>query len=605
MSKPKLALIPSGYKSGTVYSILPNDATGDFDFTRQSIGTRVRKDGLIEEAKTVGSITNELLYSEEFTGLNWANVNTTITADQELAPNGTNTADKIARTSTSASYTAHTISKSSTAKKFTTSVYLKKGSHDYFALRTQGSYPSRVDVRFRFDTEQIYYAQAISNFTLYDYGVEVLANDWYRLHYTYETDTHSNISVSFSPRSTDGNIDNTDTSSTAHAFVWGAMVSEGALSDYIKTEGTTETKTVETFTDVPRLDWLNSNCPSLLLEPQRSNLFAYSEDTSQWASIRGTTTSNNIIAPNGELVGSLYEKTEDANEGYVYRNLTVSSVGTYSVSLFFKYNNSQYAHFLLFDGSSNGARAWFDIQNGVVGTSTTFGSTFTVSDLSIKNYGNGWYKCSAKYVVTGTDTTWQFRVSPSGSNGVTNSDSGAKIYFFGAQIEQGSYPTSYIKTEASAVTRLKDECLNGGDSDLFNITEGTFFVDTTPFTYEAIERITLSNNSYNNRILISKANASQLQFIIVSNNITVATTTQNINYNQRNKIAFTFKENEFKFYLNGSLVHTDTSGSVPNGLNDLSFKGIGSALYWNGKIHDTRVYDRVLTEAEAIEITTL
>ena len=74
MSKPKLALIPSGYKSGKVYSILPNHASGDFDFTRQSIGTRVRKDGLIEEAKTVGSITNELLYSEDYSQSQWSKI---------------------------------------------------------------------------------------------------------------------------------------------------------------------------------------------------------------------------------------------------------------------------------------------------------------------------------------------------------------------------------------------------------------------------------------------------------------------------------------------------------------------------------------------------
>ena len=111
-------------------------------------------------------------------------------------------------------------------------------------------------------------------------------------------------------------------------------------------------------TNIPRIDHLGGGCPTLNLEPQRTNFFTYSEDASQWTTSRGTTTSNNIIAPNGELVGSLYEKTQDANEGYIYRNLTVSSVGTYSVSLFFKYNNSQYAHFLLFDGSSNGARVW-------------------------------------------------------------------------------------------------------------------------------------------------------------------------------------------------------------------------------------------------------
>ena len=163
-----------------------------------------------------------------------------------------------------------------------------------------------------------------------------------------------------------------------------------------------------------------------------------------------------------------------------------------------------------------------------------------------------------------------------------------------------------IYTDGSTETRTKDYATGWSGSWIndADLSEGSFFVDTTPFPYEATERITLSNNNYNNRILISKANATQLQFIIVSDNVTVATFTTNITYNIRNKIAFTFKENEFKFYLNGSLVHTDTSGSVPTGLNDLSFKGVGSALYWNGKVHDTRIFDYVLSEEEAIALTT-
>jgi hypothetical protein len=187
----------------------------------------------------------------------------------------------------------------------------------------------------------------------------------------------------------------------------------------------------------------------------------------------------------------------------------------------------------------------------------------------------------------------------------TDTSDNSFAYVWGAQTEVANYVSSYIKTEASAVTRLKDECSDGGDADLFNLTEGTLFVDTTPFTREATDRITLSNNNYNNRILISKSSSTQLQFIVVSNNSTVATYTTNVNYNERNKIAITFKQNEFKFYLNSSLVHTDTSGSVPTGLNDFSFKGIGSALYWNGKIHQAMIFNEALSDIELQTLTTL
>lgn len=58
--------------------------------------------------------------------------------------------------------------------------------------------------------------------------------------------------------------------------------------------------------------------------------------------------------------------------------------------------------------------------------------------------------------------------------------------------------------------------------------------------------------------------------------------------------------------MNGSLRHTDTSGNIATGLNSLHFAGNnGGFNYFQGKVHDTRVYDRVLTESEAIELTTI
>ena len=569
MSKPKLALIPSGYKSGKVYSILPNDATGDFDFTRQSIGTRVRKDGLIEEAKTSGSITNELLYSEDFTQSNWFNSSSTDSISTVVSPDGASLSTLL--TSTASNGALVDFNEWSTSVK-TASIYVKKNTSSTFKIANLSS-PTN-EIVFNLDSGTV---QSVGgNFSG---QIISLPNGWFRC-----VGTHQAVSSQ-----TLGFVIPTSGQSV---YIWGAMLSEGALSDYIKTDGSQETKTVETFTDVPRLDWLNSNCPSLLLEPQRLNLQVYSEDfnNSAWSKSRATITANDTISPNGELTAD--KLTGDGTgTSYVFDGISLTNGVTYTISIFVKQitNISSFA-INVFGGVGT---AYFNLAD-----KSTYTPTGDFTSAKIEDYGNGWLRCSGTLTLSSATGTKNIGYGLITFNG-------DQFYLFGAQIEQASYSSTYIKTEASTVTRLKDECINGGDSDLFDITEGTFFVDVTPFTYEAIERITLSNNNYNNRILISKANATQLQFIIVSNNVTVATFTTNITYNIRNKIAFTFKENEFKFYLNGSLVHTDTSGSVPTGLNDLSFKGIGSALYWNGKVHDTRVYDRVLTEAEAIELTTL
>ncbi len=567
MSNPKLALIPSGYKSGKVYSILPNDGTGDFDFTRQSIGTRVRKDGLIEEAKTVGSITNLQPRSEEFDNSVWSKVRTSISANQELAPDGTNTADKLTGDGTGTSYIYDGISFTS-GKKYTISIFVKPINVTTFVINKFAG--GAGTATFNLSTGTV----SAPTGTMSNPIIESLSNGWFRCSAKHIPTSTGVQNYGFGLQNYNGD----------QYYIWGAMISEGALSDYIKTEGTTETKTVETFTDVPRLDWYNSSCPSLLLEPQRTNGFTYSEQFNQsaWFKSNCTITTNQIIAPDGTLTADL--ATSTASGGGIYK-FGIWNTTEKTGSIFVKKNTSSTAE--IFNGSASTNRVLFNLDNGTI---TTQGGTMTGT---IENFGNGWYRLTATHTATASQT---FVIKP---------ETNESVYIWGAQIEDASYSSSYIKTEASTVTRLKDECTNGGDSDLFDITEGTFFVDTTPFTREATERITLSNNNYNNRILISKSSSTELQYIIVSNNVTSLSITTDINYNERNKIAITFQQNKFRVYLNGLLKYTETSENIPTGLNDFSFKGIGNALYWSGKIHDARIYDRALTEAEAIELTTL
>ncbi len=339
--------------------------------------------------------------------------------------------------------------------------------------------------------------------------------------------------------------------------------SRGSEATRVRKDGLIETVSNE----LPRLDWLNSDCPSLLLEPQRTNLVTQSEDLSTtWLKSGGVTLTSGQISPKGDTSAYKVQMTSGANN-YLYIGGGTNGV-EYTISGYFKADSS------INIGFSDGSVSPNSIDLTTDWKRFSFTFTRNGGGLQIDNY---------------------FGVSPS--------QQAKTFYVWGVQMEQGSYPTSLIKTIGSTVTRQKDICINGGDADLFDITEGTFFVDTYTPNSTNSTIISLSNGTDAQKVtLLFEAVNSRVRTFSSGGVLYYDT----LSYNQRNKILITFKLNEYKTYINGSLVSTDTSATVPTGMFKLNFShNNGTILHFEGKVHDTRVYDRVLTEAEAIELTTI
>jgi hypothetical protein len=230
---------------------------------------------------------------------------------------------------------------------------------------------------------------------------------------------------------------------------------------------------------------------------------------------------------------------------------------------------------------------------------------------SIEDYGNGWYRCTLTETgntAATSSASLQIFLNESDAQTTWAADGDEYAYIFGAQLEQSTSKTSYIKnTSTGSTTRNADVCTDAGDADLFDITEGSFYIDITPFINDASSRyISLSDGSSDNRIeyqLRSTANAIDVLCEGQNGGIEVQRTIT-ISFNTRNKLLATFDDSSFKIYVNGSLDFTDTSFTKPTSLNRLSFANNSNNFAYQGKAHDVRVYDRVLTEAEAIKLTT-
>ena len=364
-------------------------------------------------------------------------------------------------------------------------------------------------------------------------------------------------------------------------------------------------------TNIPRIDHTGGGCPTLLLEPQRTNLQVYSEqiDNVVWQKQSDiTVTANQTIAPSGEYTADKVQRGSTINtNNYVSDTVNKSSAAqlNISISVFVKQGEGDFFAIRGQGGYSTGRVDFiYQFSTNTI-TANAAGTDATLLSTKSENYGNGWIRLSFVFNSDANANNSTF-FSPRGTSGnIDSSDTSttAFAYVWGIQVEEG-YTTSYIKAEANPTTRSKDECLLGGDADLFNISEGTFFVDANNFgaPYLGYNMITLSNGSTNfirfiyesSRIRTSVENGTSQQDYFITG----------VTSNQRNKVAITFKQNEFKVYFNGVLKDTDLIGVVPTGFVRLDFANqSGTSRHFEGKVYDTRVYDRVLTEAEAIELT--
>lgn len=355
--------------------------------------------------------------------------------------------------------------------------------------------------------------------------------------------------------------------------------------------------------NIPRLDYSNGTCPSLLVEPQRTNVVLQSSsfDNAAWTAQNVSLTTNATTAPDGTTTAEKIILNNGSQSDPIVYQLLDFTINTRTLSFFAKASEYNIA-FGRVGGASNAPIVLFSLTG-----SGSILHNQNVSAYSIEALANGWYRCSMTYThgtafapnVGVCSPTYSVGISTVNSTG--NGTSG--IFIWGAQTELGSYATSYIPTTSASVTRNADVISKTGISSLIGQTEGTLFWDVDFKVVANNDAIFIKENAtFDTFVFMQKESSGiiacgyygsgALQARIESSPVSVG----------RYKIAFAYKNNDFVMYLNGTQVGTDTSGTVSGLMDyfDLHWTESGCNNAYASALWKTR-----LTNAQLATLTTI
>jgi hypothetical protein len=519
--------------------------------------------------------TNLLLYSQEFDNAAWVKSGSTITANTTAAPDGTTTADTLTGNGVLGAHSILQVQAASADGK-TFSVYLKAGTNNF--------------AQIFFDNTGVPFANFdLSTGSLGSTGSSVTAtitsagDGWYRCVVYTSSSLATNPRIGLVTSSTAARSESNTLSTDI--YLWGAQVELSATATAYMPSGATNG-----FRAVPVVTG-SATARGLLIEEQRTNLLTYSEqfNDASWTKSNCTVTPNATTAPDGTVTADKLVSANAATDGRAFQTLTLT-VNTYSLSVYAKA-----AEFNWVALSYGGSDCWFNLSVGAVGLQDA-GVVGTITSA-----GSGWYRCSMSF--TGTAVAATLRVYPTNADSTFSTGNGTSgIFIWGAQVEAGSFATSYIPTLASTVTRSADVASVNTLSPFFNATEGTMFAQFDSAASGTNTIAAFDDNTANENYRLRNVGTDP-KFTVTDGgvdqcDINGGTIAANTVYN----FAAAYKANDFAACIAGGTVQTDTSGTLPT-VDRLRIGTSQAGNYLNGHVRRFAYYPRRLTNAEIQALT--
>ena len=591
-----LIMIPSLVKDGRLDTVKPlgnsiihpdatgnNDGTdgstpaeGNFTFSRGTnlSATRVDASQLIEKGRE-----NLLLQSNQF-DTTWVNYQSAETGGQPDKDGGS-TAWKLTRLVDGANGVLYQTGLSFSLATF--SVYAKSAEENWIYIEGVGStYPAQF-----FDLQNGVKGTA-SGAGFVDSNIVSVGDGWHRISITFNISGGNRVSIY------QATADNTLSGSIGDGvYIMNAQLESSLVATpYIETGASTAQAGI--LENTPRLDYSGgASCPSLLLEPSRTNIIPFSEyyNAGSWLKLNSSITDNATTSPEGFVNASL--QTENSSAGFhaIYDNITAAFNTPFTFSAFVKPNGRDIVYLRMENASTGGGLAitYFNINTGQILSDSSTSS-------SIEEFPNGWYRLS----ITGTTSasTSTLFVMGLASADDTRSYTGNGIsgaYFYGASAESGSYPTSYIPTYGVSQTRSRDNA-NPIDVSSLGVTTGyTLFYELGEFDLTSTTWVIQKNSSgtalyqsYGSTAIISTINGGVYPF---GHGVS----------GTRIKVALAFDGTNINVFTDGVKRGSWVASSDWNTFGDLNLDNNPVRVNWKQLL----VFPTALTDSECIALTTI
>jgi hypothetical protein len=362
--------------------------------------------------------------------------------------------------------------------------------------------------------------------------------------------------------------------------------------------------------NVPRVEWdADRNRLGLLVEESRTNLITYSEDItdSAWARVGMSLVSEGadaIVAPDGTQTADTV--TENNSTGTHYLAFTTNAVSAnWTLSAFIKKKDDGVQVQLRPYGLGNN-KAWatFDPANG----SLLYSGGVALEGTSTTDVGNGWYRVSMTCNTALGSADGGMFAFVNGASGEFPSYTGQNrsFYIWGAQLEVGSFPTSYMKTSGNTASRSADVASIPVADFGFNTGAGTFVAEFDFTDPENDDSNYVAGGTASARIIYNNAGTSLWQTF--DGNAAITFGELDNTGASRFKAAVGVKTGKDAVtVLDGDVKGSSTSAtSLMTNLDNsplISLGGGSDTQKLNGHIKSIKYYPRRLSDAQLVELT--